>query len=510
MYSTIQTAMLSGIRTIPVTVEVDIRNGMPVFDMVGFLCPEVREAKERVRTALHNCGIALPAKRITVNLSPGNIRKSGTGFDLPIAIALLLSMGLVNQSMCEGRFFTGELGLNGQLLAVNGVLPMVSDAKEAGCRSFVLPKKNRREAMLVNGVEVMAFSGLRGVIDFLNGKRDIQKSEEPISKAEAPDKNPDYSEVSGQRFLKRACEVAASGMHNMLLIGPPGAGKSMVCERMATILPPMTEEEKLEVSKIYSVCGFLHQKDSLMQSRPFRNPHHTVSNVGLSGGGSILHPGEISLAHNGVLFLDELSEFRKDALEILRQPMEEHQIHIVRSGADVTYPADFLLLAAMNPCSCGHYPDMQKCRCTPGNLRRYFNRISQPLIDRIDLCVEASPLSYEDLTGNQKEETSAEIRNRVIRCHQIQSQRYQKEDFLHNSRIPAAKLPQYCPLGEKQKRYMEHMYEKMSLTARTYHKILRVARTIADLEGSDAIQMKHLNEAICYRSINEKYWGGFQ
>lgn len=510
MYSTIQTAMLSGIRTIPVTVEVDISSGMPMFDMVGFLCPEVREAKERVRTALHNCGIALPAKRITVNLSPGNIRKSGTGFDLPIAIAILLSMGLVEASMCEGRFFTGELSLNGQLLAVNGVLPMVSDAKEAGCHSFILPKQNEREAMLVNGVEVIAFTGLRDVIAFLNGKKKRRTEKETAIIPETMNKTMDFSEVNGQRFLKRACEVAAAGMHNMLLIGPPGAGKSMVCERMATILPPMTEEEKLEVSKIYSVCGFLHQKDALMQYRPFRNPHHTISSAGLSGGGSNPHPGEISLAHKGVLFLDELTEFQKDILEILRQPMEEHQIHIVRLGWDVIYPADFLLLAAMNPCGCGHYPDMQRCRCTPGSLRRYFNRISQPLIDRIDLCVEASPLSYEDLTGHKEEESSADIRNRVVRCHQIQSLRYQQEGFLHNSRIPAAKLSTYCTLGEKQARYMEHMYEKMSLTARTYHKILRVARTIADLEESDNIQMKHLNEAICYRSINEKYWGGFQ
>lgn len=507
MYSTIKTAILEGIQTRQIQVEVDISNGMPVFEMVGHLAPEVREGKERIRTALHSIGVILPAKRITINLAPAHIRKSGTGFDLPIAIAILQSLGLVDKEACEGKLFIGELSLNGQIFPVNGILPVVSDGIQEGIKEFVVSKENENEGRLVKNARIYSFETLQDIMEFLNGKTYVESTyniEEIASKS-----CKDFKDVCGQRFIKRACEVAAAGMHNMLLIGPPGAGKTMISERLATILPPLTEEERFELSKIYSVCGLLNNTHALITERPFRAPHHTITQCGLTGGGAIPKPGEISLAHNGVLFLDELPEFQKSTIEILRQPMEEHVIHLVRSKGNVTYPANFLLLAAMNPCNCGYYPDMNKCRCSDGNLRRYFDRVSQPLLDRMDICVEAPALRYEELTGKESGgESSQEIQKRVLECHEIQCERFEKEEFSHNSAIPASRLEEFCALGTKEQRYMESVYKKMNLTARTYHKILRVARTIADLEREKRISISHLNEAICYRNVDEKFWGG--
>lgn len=508
MYSRIRTALLSGIHGIPVWVEADLSAGMPMFDMVGNLAPEVKEAKERVKTALHNCGIILPAKRITVNLSPGNLRKNGTGFDLPIAIALLASLGLVDERLCQDTLFIGEMNLNGSILPVNGILPIVCDAKEQGVAKFVVPRACHQEAMLVYGIEIYSFSHIKELISFLNGEMFYENPAYYIEETRTSDRKMDFSEVNGQKLLRRACEVAAAGMHNMLMIGPPGAGKTMLSERMATILPPLTEEERLEISKIYSVCGKLSASKELIQERPFRSPHHTVTGIGLSGGGMNPMPGEISLAHTGVLFLDELPEFQKQAIEVLRQPMEEHVISLVRGNTSVTYPAGFLLLAAMNPCNCGYYPDMQKCRCTPAGRRRYFQKVSQPILDRIDLCVEAVPLTYDELTTTCRNESSEEIQKRVVRCQQIQRERYKEENFFHNSRIPASKMKTYCYLGEKEEHYMEAVYKKEELTGRSFHKILRVARTIADLDEAKDISLRHLKEAVCYRSISERYWGG--
>ena len=507
MYSRITTLMLDGIRAIPVQVEVDISVGMPVFDMVGYLAPEVREAKERVRTALHNCGILLPAKRITVNLSPANVRKNGTGFDLPIAVALLAAMELVEQEKCKDTVFVGELNLSGQIMPVRGILPMVSDGVKEGYRTFVVPAENLVESRLVPQAQVYGVSSLTAVLSYLQ-EGIYQEPEGKQGGKNQQKQPPDFSEVYGQQFLKRAAEIAACGMHNMLMVGPPGAGKTMISERIATILPPLTEEEQLEVSKIYSVCGLMAETSALVRQRPFRSPHHTISMAGLAGGGRTLKPGEISLAHHGVLFLDELPEFSKAALEILRQPMEENCIHLTRVAGSTTYPSDFLLLASMNPCNCGYYPDRNRCRCTQTALQRYFGRISQPLIDRMDLCVEAPSVSFTELTGRGSNESSRIIRDRVCACQQRQLFRFRNEPFLHNSGIPAAKLQEYCRLGEPEQRYMEEMFHKHMLTARTYHKILRVARTIADMQESETIRMNHLTEAVCYRSIGEKFWGG--
>lgn len=508
MYSTTITAMLNGIHTIPITVEVDISNGMPVFDLVGFLSSEVKEAKERVKTALSNSGILLPAKRITLNLSPANIRKSGTGFDLPIAVALLIAMGLVNEVLCKKLLFVGELGLNGRILPIHGILPIVSDAKERGIECIVVPIDNEMEANLVSGVTIYSFESLQELILFLNGQK-YKKKEKVMTPAEKIiEPTVDFEEIYGQSYLKRACEIAASGMHNLLLVGPPGAGKTMLSERMATILPPLTQKEQLELSKIYSVCGLLVQKNELVQSRPFRHPHHTITVAGLTGGGSIPKPGEISLAHAGVLFLDELTEFQKQTLEILRQPLEDKEVRIVRANASVSYPANFLLLAAMNPCNCGYYPNMQKCRCSATNLKRYLDKISQPLLDRMDLCVQAPMVTYEELTEKKKGESSETIRRRVSACQEIQKERYKEESFTHNSQIPASKLNEYCYLGEKEEAYMKEIFQKQNLTARTYHKILRVSRTLADMKEQKRITLTELNEAICYRALDKQFWGG--
>ncbi len=508
MYSIVTTAILQGIDSLPVSVEADVSDGLPIFEMVGFLASEVRESKERVRTALRNCGHQLPAKRITINLSPANIRKSGNGFDLPITVAVLTALGMIPQQMLEQTLVIGEIGLNGSILAVDGMLPILLMAKAQGIHRCMIPQQNYREAAVVDGLDIFPVDHIKTVMEICDSAYTVEKPLLCMDEDMGSDPHviPDFSDVNGQQMLRRACEIAVSGMHNLLMIGPPGAGKTMIARRIPGILPPMERAEQLEVSKIYSVSGMLHRNRGLIRERPFRAPHHTISPQGLAGGGTIPKPGEVSLAHRGVLFLDELPEFQKTTLEILRQPMEDGSITITRVNSSLVYPADFLLVCAMNPCKCGFYPDRSRCKCSNTSIRQYLTRISQPLLDRIDLCAEAEPVTYRDLTSTARGESSAQIRTRVLAAQRLQQERFASEPWYFNSQIPSGRIEQFCGLDKQGAAYMERAYEKLQLSARAYHKILKVARTIADLDASETITVRHLTEAVCYRSLDKKFW----
>ena len=523
MFGKIISADVRGIEGYGVSVEADISEGMPVFLMVGYLASEVREAGDRVRTALRNCGIPMPARRITVNLAPAGVRKSGSRFDLPIAAALLAAMGYLDVEKLGNVMIAGELSLNGEIHGVPGILPMVEAAKGLGCKYCIVPKENAREGAVIPGTAIVGVGHLRelgellgpGNKGFLQGEtsgtdleaRCLRGGQAQAEFLETPDYSLDFSEINGQETVKRAAQVAVAGMHNLLMIGPPGAGKTMIARRIPTILPPLSVKESLELSKIYSIAGMLSEKEPLIRRRPFRAPHHTISTAALTGGGRIPMPGEISLASNGVLFLDELPEFRKAVLEILRQPLEEGEVRISRSYGTYVYPARFMLAAAMNPCSCGYYPDLNVCTCAPGDVARYLGRLSQPLLDRIDICVEAPRISYEELTGRGVgNETSEAIRERMARVHQIQQERFKGTDYRFNSDLGGAGVERFCPLGKKERQLLKDAFDRLHLSARAYHRIIKVARTIADMEEEREIQGCHLMEAICYRAMDKKFW----
>ncbi len=544
MYGRVLTAIVRGIDGMTVTVEADVSEGLPVFDMVGFLSSEAREARERVRTALRSCGFSMPVKRITVNIAPASVRKTGTGFDLPTALAVLMAEGQLPGDACEDTLIAGELQLSGRVKYVRGVLPMLLAAKEDGIKKAVIPKENAAEASLVSGMEIKTIDSLpeciaylcpglakpgleKGMAEFSGFGADIAagfgRSDTAGSKdaednvyrvaagigtdgktltdhgANSQTPIPDFADICGQARAKRACEIAAAGRHNLLMIGPPGSGKSLIARCIPGILPPMSEKMQMELARIRSVSG-LDPGD--IHRPPFRNPHHTITDAGMAGGGQIPHPGELSLAHGGVLFLDELPEFARTSLEVLRQPMEEGEIRLIRQGGAFCFPADFMLVAAMNPCPCGYYPNRRRCRCTPSQVQRYLSRISQPLLDRIDVSVDVNRMSFSDLDPDSREESSEEIRKRVLRADEIQKKRYAGLPWRFNSQIPGSEIRDVVFLGQKERSHMEKRYEALSLTARGYHRMLRVARTIADLEGSERVEIRHLIEAEMYKSAD--------
>ncbi len=505
MFSSVLSADVRGIYGVPILVETDISDGLPGLTMVGYLTSAVKESADRVKTAMKNTGISLPPKKITINLSPADTKKEGTGFDLAIAVSMLCSLGMFPAESVDDMLFLGELGLDGAVKPIRGVLPMVEMAKDRGCKACILPKENLAEGQIVKGITCIGVSNLRETMRHIMEKY-IPEERSDLIPQEYEKEVPDFSKIRGQDGVKLAAKIAAAGRHNLLMIGPPGSGKTMIARCIPTILPPMSEEECFEVTKIYSVCGLLSNGGTLIKERPFRAPHHTISVAAMVGGGRKVMPGEVSLSNHGCLFLDEITELPRNVLESLRQPLEDGKVQISRVNGTDIFPANTMLVAAMNPCRCGYYPDMNKCRCTSRDLSRHITKISMPFVDRMDLCVEVPRVAFDQLTTKESGQTSKQLREEVVCAHEMQKERYQGTGYRFNADVKGADTEEYFRVGKKELQLLSDAFESLHLTARSYHKILKVARTVADLDGKQDVERGHILQAICYRNVDRKFW----
>lgn len=504
MYSEVFSTTLVGLEAVVVNVEIDAGMGLPYFEMSGYLAAQVKEAKERVRVAIRNSGFDLKPQRIVVNISPADIRKAGTGFDLPIAAGILAANGIIEAERLRKAVIIGELSLDGRVNGVKGVLPSVAAAKQKGFKICIVPSSNLQEGSLVEGIEVRGVKSLSQLVGYIKGECSLDEAKLTGRrvKSDAAEERPDFSDIKGQTAAKRATLVAVAGMHNILYIGSPGSGKTMLAQRIPAIMPRLTFEESMELTKVYSVAGKLGKSGTLIERRPFRSPHHSITQCALLGGGRMPEPGEVTLASKGVLFLDELTGFQEKMLESLRQPIEDGVIRIVRLSKEYVFPSDFMLVAAMNPCKCGYYPDRQRCSCSEYEVKKYLGKISQPIWDRFDINVAVDRMQFCDMQNAvaDKEYSSENMSAMIDKARNVQLKRFKNSNVKFNAFMKPAQIYEFCTLGDKEKRFMENVYNSLQLTGRGYHKILKTARTIADLNGEERISVRHLSEAVSYRS----------